>query len=340
MPLPKARFPLSGPSEPTHPINMKTKKIMTPFSALGICPSGKPRPTPPRDGEFQALPQAGGQVGGTVSEDVPTATRQRRESGLKPKRENGTFNIMKITTKSLVGLACFSLSQMGFAEPFEYRTWTNKEGKGLEAKLDHVVNSESVIIQAKNGGKRYTLKKDQLSDESKEYLDKQIGDTKKALLESVRIDGDLIYKGIALQLRDETETAAVGKTLSLEVKGFKISMDKLTATLCLESDVFATLRLNAKSEFLTSGNSLSFRSTQKGNNSRYWWYSSSGASETGSSTATGNGTSTHHGRRSGVDENSVLVATKGDRWKFEFSTDVSIKWGLVSVTEGPIITDR
>lgn len=256
---------------------------------------------------------------------------------------------MNLTRKFLIGIACFPLSQYASAEPFEYRMWSNKKGMGIEARLDHIVNAKSIIIQAKNGGKRYPLEKIQLSDESNEYLDLQIGDAKKALARAVTIDADLIYKGIALQLRDETEAAAVGKTLSLEVNGFKISTDKLTATLCLDSDVFATLRLAARSEFYASWDSLLFRSTIR---RAYWWYWTSGivartatgtaSSDTGPNSTLGNGINARYGygRRMNVDGNSILIVTKGDRWKFKFSPDVSIKWGLVGVTEGPIITDR
>lgn len=256
---------------------------------------------------------------------------------------------MKTETKILVGLVFTSFSQFALADPFDYRTWANREGKGFEARLDHIVNSETLVIQAQNGGKRYTLKKAQLSTESTDYLDKQIEQTKKALMESVKIDGELIYKGIALGLRDETEAAAVGKTLSLEVTGIRVSSDKLTATLCLESYIFANLRLSVNSEFYTSGNSLYFRSKEIGHDRSYWWYYHTGsASATGGSTSAG--VDPHFGLpRRGVYRNGrfypttaegILVVTKGDRWKFKFSKDVSMKWGLVGVTEGPIITDR
>ena len=246
------------------------------------------------------------------------------------------LNFKSSTLNSIIA-ALAVLTLVAYSEPFEFRSWNNKEGKDIEAKLDHVVDSDTIVLQAKNGGKRYTIKKITLSDDSVQYLDNLISETKKSILEARSIDGEMLYKGVALRMEKDLEATAKGKTLSLEVKGFRVSSEKNAVTLELESGVFAELRVNSKYDFFVNSKSLYFRSAVKdGSNMdmNYWWYYNS----------TSNGSSSTRSRSgdsgSGLNKDSVLVVAIGDSWKFRFSEDVKFRWGMIGVTEGPIVSDH
>lgn len=245
-------------------------------------------------------------------------------------------NFFSSATVNSIFAASALLTLVGYSEPFEYRSWKNKEGKVIEAKLDHVVDPDTIVIQAKNGGKRYPIKKITLSDDSIQYFDNLVSETKKSILEARTIDGEMLYKGVALGMEKDLEASAKGKTLSLVVKSFRVTTEKNVATLELESGVFAELRVNARYDFFINGKSLNLRSGVKdgsGIDMNYWWYYN----------PTSNGSSSSRirsGDSGGLNKDSVIVVAAGDSWKFKFSEDVRFRWGMVGVTEGPIVTDH
>jgi hypothetical protein len=201
---------------------------------------------------------------------------------------------------------------LAIANPFEYRVWENQQKKTFEARIDRMPNSEEIVLQSKKGGMRHTVKVTALSETCQAYLAETKSDLTKKLAEAARLDAELIFKGMAIGLKDEVEAAARGKQLALEVEGFRISTDKRTATLELENNIFALLKIDTGSEFFEKEKSLLIRSTKRGTN--YWW-------------------------RHGVNQGSDVVVTKGDVWRFKFSDSVRVSWEMVGVTEGPVIKE-
>ena len=76
---------------------------------------------PPRDGGLQALPQAGGAVGGTVTKNGAPARQQWRESGLKPTGVNGTLKIVKLREKLILRFAPGSGLNIGASNEIDNR---------------------------------------------------------------------------------------------------------------------------------------------------------------------------------------------------------------------------
>ncbi len=227
---------------------------------------------------------------------------------------------MKTVILALIGLGMTFTANVR-ADVFEAKSWTNKDGKVMEASIDHILSKDSLILRAKNGGKRYTIKTTSLSDESQKQLHDLIDETLRSLKSGGNISGDLLYKGIALNLTSETESAVLNKPLSLEVINYRLSSDKVTATLELESGLFAELKAKFNCEFFVLNKALSIRPKDSRGawESNYWWLKTkSGA----------------------INKSGSPVVTKGDRWKFVFSDKVRITWGMVGVSDGPIITDK
>jgi hypothetical protein len=202
--------------------------------------------------------------------------------------------------------------------PFPYEMWENKEGKLLEARFERVKDPATIILQAKNGGRRYDVKRSTLAESATDLITKYTEESKTTMLEGNRFEGSDIYKAVALGLEADAERAIEGKTLSLEVLGFKIDSDKLTAYLELEGGLYAKLRLSGKSEFYEKNDTLYERSSEKAFK-RWWYYYPKGESS--------------------VDVNSQMVAREKDRWTFKFTENVRLEWGRVSVSEGVVITD-
>lgn len=202
--------------------------------------------------------------------------------------------------------------------PFPYDKWENIEGRVLEARFERLKDADTVTLQMKNGGMRHDIKRATLSDDTDKKIKTYIEESKKTLLEAKRIEGAEIYKAVALGLKAEAETALEGKSMSLDVHGFKISTDKLTAILELESGIYARIRLSGKYEFYEKNKGLYARSTIKGAGGylKYWWSSDNGAIQDGR-----------------------LVVQEGDVWKFKFTDEVRLDWERVGVTDGVIITD-
>ena len=254
----------------------------------------------------------------------PFEARKKGTVGLTPIRHLLPTGVMSILFRRLFGacaLLCSSvvLASIACAEnPFPYESWENKEGKVLEARFERVKDSKTVVLQSKKGGKRYDLKRSVLADSSTEQIAKYIEESKTAMLEGNRFEGSDIYKAVALGLESDAERALEGKTLSLDVLGFRIDTDKLTAYLELEGGLYAKLRLSGKSEFFEKNKALYVRSSEKGN---HWWYSS------------------RNDGASNVDINARLVAREKDRWTFKFTNKVRLEWGRVGVSEGVVITD-
>jgi hypothetical protein len=218
-----------------------------------------------------------------------------------------------------LSFALISISLLsGDETPFPYENWENKDGKVLEARFERVKDAETVVLQVKNGGMRYEIKRVTLALESGAKITNYIEESKKTMLEAKRIEGADIYKAVALGLKADAETALVGKDLSLNVAGIRVDTNKLSAILELESGIYARLKLSGKFEFYELNKALYVRPTVKGSGSsfRYWWYNGSGS----------------------IDEGK-LIAQEGNSWKFRFDNDVKLVWERVGVTDGVIITE-
>ncbi len=203
--------------------------------------------------------------------------------------------------------------------PFPYENWVNKEGKVIEARFERIKDAQTVTIQAKNGGMRYDIKRATLADDSDKKIIGYIEASKKTLVDAKRFEGADIYKAVALGLKADAETAMVGKSLSLDVIGIRVSTDKLSAILELEDGLYARLRVSGKLEFYEINKQLFMRTTAKGKYDidHYWWYNSG----------------------DGAIAEGRLIAQEGGVWKFQFSSDVKLEWERVGVTDGVIITD-
>ncbi len=203
--------------------------------------------------------------------------------------------------------------------PFAYETWSNRDGKIFEARVEQLLEGDIVVLQSKKGGTRYNVKRILLSEESNKKITSYIENTKKNLLESQRIEAADIYKAVALGLKKDAEVALIGKSISLNVSDIKIATDKLSATLQLESGLFARLQTTAKYEFYENKNTLYIRTKVKGDSfdSRFWW---------------------SRIERVGMTEDKI-VAQKGLSWKFDFTEELKLTWERIGVTDGVVITN-
>lgn len=197
---------------------------------------------------------------------------------------------------------------------FDYRIWKNTEGKEFEARLDSLIESgKKVVLQARNGGMRYTLPLEKLSNADGNYIFNEVEDQKDAL-KSGKADALTLYKAAALGLSPEIE-ASIGKikTLSLKVTDFTISSDKLTADIELEGAIFARVHLPAlyKDGFVERSKSLCIKGQVRGS---YWWGS--------------------------VNDSDGVVATKGALITFDSTKGMRVEWGRVGVVDGPIFSGQ
>ena len=214
-------------------------------------------------------------------------------------------------------LLLLALVSAGFSQDlkrFDYRSWKNTEGKEFEARLDSLIESgKKVVLQAKNGGMRYTLPLDKLSNADGNYIFNEVEDQKDAL-KSGKADALTLYKAAALGLSSEIE-ASIGKikSLSLKVTDYTISTDKMTAEIELEGAIFARILLPAsyKDGFVERSKSLCIKGEGRG---YYWW-----------------------GNVKGSDS---VVATKGSLITFDPTQGMRVEWGRVGVVDGPIFWGR
>ena len=216
-----------------------------------------------------------------------------------------------------LSISVFVASWAKGENPFPYEKWENKEGKFLEARFERVKDAETIVLQSKNGGRRYDIKKSTLDISATDRITRYVEESKTVMFEGNRFEASDIYKAVALGLKSDAERAIEGKTLSLVVLDFKIDSDKLTAFLELEGGLYAKLRISGKSEFYEKNDTLYERSSEKG--LRWWYYYPRGESS--------------------VDVNSQMIAREKDRWTFKFTENVRLEWGQIGVSEGVIITD-
>jgi len=220
----------------------------------------------------------------------------------------------------ILGALLICVPQGGFAQagPFEYVQWTNREGKGFEAKLDRV-EIDKVILRARKGGKRYPIKISALSDESKERLLQYRKDVKDEIANAplnenapvgyLILKPALIYRAVALGMTETlTEKRAIVPCI---IRNVKVS-DRLTATLGFEGGLFKQIRAEKGVEFFLKNKTLNSRSSTKRNWSPYYY---------------------RYGR---VNEGAKVLLQEGEQFKLFLTPESILEWDRVGVSDGPV----
>ncbi len=210
---------------------------------------------------------------------------------------------------------------IGFAQgdSFDYVKWTNKEGRGFEARLDHVAG-EKVVLRAKAGGKYYPVKTETLSVESKARIEEYKKDVRAQIAKIEvppygipAIDAELVYRAVALGI--EADTLLTKKTVaSFTVSKIRVE-DRLKAILEFEEGCFQEIQATGGIEFFVKEKTLHARSATKGRGAPYYYWNR----------AAGN-----------VDKHTRVMLQEGGRFKVYLGPGTMVKWTRVGVTEGPV----
>jgi hypothetical protein len=224
------------------------------------------------------------------------------------------------TKRIMRALAIFSLAAFlispAFGNPFEYGTWKNKQGKSFEARVERIVG-ESVTLQAKNGGQRYTMKRSVFSEESESQL-KSIIEAVETSLNEIKqdkkappISSDLVYKSVALGLTDQLLTLT-DKVITLKITDVSVT-NRLLATIEFEGGCFAQFQAKSGGEFFIKDKTLFARSSAKGTPDEPF------RRQAGS-----------------VNEGSEQLLQTGNTFNKVIGPRMILEWGRVGVTEGPL----
>ena len=223
--------------------------------------------------------------------------------------------------KAAFGFLFLGLSQLAFSDPasFEYVTWTNQAGKGFLAKLERV-EEKKVILRAKKGGKRYPVKREDLSDESKArllgYMDDVKNDLSGAPKSQVYPHGyrilkpSVVFRAMALGMGNKLQ--AMNAVVPCRINKIRVT-DRLTATLDLEGGLFRQVQAPKGIEFFVKEKTLNSRSSTKRNWTPYYW---------------------RYGR---VNEGARVLLKEGEQFRLILTPESRLEWGQVGVTEGPLI---
>ena len=177
---------------------------------------------------------------------------------------------MRLAAILILALSLTGATHAG-PDSFPYVTWTNKAGSSFEARFDHI-DGDKVVLRAKQGGKRYPVKRDTLSDASENLLGSYQAETTKKLKALEKNPGapipvELAYRAVALGVAGKL-TALRYRTINFTINKIRVK-DRLTAILELDGDCFRILKAPDDREFFLKNDALYTRPAQKDNRFPY-----------------------------------------------------------------------
>jgi len=156
-------------------------------------------------------------------------------------------------------------------DSFPYVTWTNTAGHSFEARFDHL-DGDKLVLRAKKGGKRYPVKIDTLSAESRSLFRAYQTETTNKLKTLQTTPGDsvpveLAYRAVALGVTDKL-TALRHRKVQFTIDKIRVR-DRLSAILELEGGCVRILQAPKGREFFLQTDDLYTRPSQKDNRIPY-----------------------------------------------------------------------
>lgn len=153
----------------------------------------------------------------------------------------------------------------GQADSFPFEKWSSADGKSIEAQLIKA-EGDTVTLRRKNGGKRFEVKREQLSKESLEAIEsyrKRV----RGEIESGEVGTTTIYQATVLGLGAEAAAALAEKKLFFAVTEIRLDSDRQAAWLGLNKGIFMQVFPPRGWEFIEQDDSL-YLSRKRGKGTR------------------------------------------------------------------------
>jgi hypothetical protein len=162
-----------------------------------------------------------------------------------------------------VVIFCFTAFVNAEENKFPYRTWTSAKGQTFEGRL-HNVKTDTIVIQAKQGGRRFEVAKDKISEKDNQYIEESKEQIKDLFANEVSVDSVLLYKSVALGIESDWIKDADKRTINGKVIKFKITTDKRTAWIEMEHDIYVNVTIDEGNELFMHDKSLKVRKPLSG----------------------------------------------------------------------------
>lgn len=202
-------------------------------------------------------------------------------------------------------LAAFAAGQ---ADSFPYETWTSKDGKKIVARLTKLEQKE-VTLQMKKGGKRYTLKRDKLSEESNAMLVQH----RQSVIEEIKggeVGTTTIFKAVVVGVGPKAAEALGNKTLAFSVTDIRVDTNRTSAYLVLDEALFLKVQAPPNYELFEKEKALYSRPARKDRRSD---------------------------PRRRVNALARFMAREGAQYKVLFTSRTLFEFGTVGISDGVII---
>ena len=197
---------------------------------------------------------------------------------------------------------------VGQADSFPYEDWTSEDGRKIVARLT-MLEAKEVTLQMKRGGKRYTLKRAKLSDESNAQIERHRASVL-AEIKSGALNTSTIFRSVVLGVGPKAVEALADKTLAFSVTDIRIDTDRKAAYLELDEALFLKVQAPSNYELFEKDRALYSRPGRK--DRRY------------------------DSRRT-VNELARFMAREGAQYKVLFTKETLFEFGTVGITDGVII---
>ncbi len=196
----------------------------------------------------------------------------------------------------------------GQLDSFPYESWSSKDGKKITARLIKF-DDKQVSLQMKKGGKRYTLKRERLSEASNAQL-AQYREAVKQELKKSKIGAQTIYKAVMVGLADRAHEALQLQRVSFSVTDIRVDTNRTSGYLVLNDVIFFKVHAPANQELFEKEKALYYRPSRK--DRRY-------------------------DPRRTVNELARMIAKEGGSYQVFFDEEIAIEFGTVGITDGVII---